>query len=568
MQKPQKCWNAKSLPEPDIVLELMQSIGVGKTLACLMAQRGIQDYAKAKEYFNPSLLQQHDPYQMKDLHKAVERLQKAVENEEPILFYGDYDVDGTTSVALCYLYFKQFYEYIHFYVPHRQKEGYGISQQGVQFAIDNHFGVMVALDCGIKAHNAIAFAAENHLDVIVCDHHEPGDKLPPAFAVLDPKRPDCQYPYKSLSGCGVGFKLLVALHQKLAGYAPKGPEHFVDLLAVSIACDIVPVTGENRILASAGLAKLNQEPLPGLAAMKAQIGYNEPYTITDVVFKIGPRINAAGRLEHAQKAVELLIGQDADQNEEQSAQIHQLNQDRRSLEKTITAECLAMMEDYNPEAVSTVLYSSDWHKGVIGIVASKIIEYFYRPTIVLTQSGDDVATGSARSIPEFDLYDALNDCDSLLEQWGGHTAAAGMTLKIDNIPAFREAFDNAVRKRLTKDLLVPKMTYDLELPIAELSWRFFNTVKRLGPFGPSNLRPRFVSKKVEPLKMRVVGAEHLKFTVFNGSQHIDCIGFGLGHWFEEYDTDDIWDICYCLDTNQWQGNTFLQLDIKDIRKHD
>lgn len=559
-----KKWLPTAAPDIDLVLHLKEEIGISSELATLMAQRGITNYKNAEAYFNPNADQLHDPFTMKDMDVAVERIRQAIEHEEPILFYGDYDVDGTTSVSLMMLYFKAFYNNIHFYVPDRQKEGYGISLTGIDFAKDNGFSLVVALDCGIKANHAIDYANDKGVDFIICDHHTPGEELPKAVAVLDPKRADCQYPYKELSGCGVGFKLISAFHKKWQPEAPN-PLEFVDLLAVSIASDIVPLTGENRVLSYLGLQKLNDNPLEGLATMIRLIGFKGKYNVTDVVFKIGPRINAAGRLKHAQFAVELLIGKEKGSLDDLAQEIDTLNKERRTIERGITAECLEILEGYNPSAKSTVVYGEHWHKGVIGIVASKLVEQYYRPTVVFTKSEEGLATGSARSVEGYNLYAAVNACAHLLEQFGGHKAAAGMKIKIENIPAFRDAFEKAVSDTITADELIPKAHYDLELNASRVGWKFYNSISRLGPFGPENHRPRLVSRKVRPTNVKVVGADHLKFALVEDQRYVDCIAFGQAHYIDMLREEELVDICYSLDVNEWQGNSFLQLDIKDIK---
>ncbi|MCB0736953.1 MAG: single-stranded-DNA-specific exonuclease RecJ [Bacteroidetes bacterium] len=560
-----KQWKPTKAPDPELVLNLQQSIGIKKHLAYLMAQRGITTYQEAEQYFNPSIEQLHDPFLMMDMAKAVNRIMQAIEANESILFYGDYDVDGTTSVALMMLFFGAFYPNIHFYVPDRKTEGYGISLKGIDFAADNGFSLVVALDCGIKAVDAMNYANEKELDFIICDHHNPGDELPNAHAVLDPKRIDCIYPYKELSGCGVGFKLLQALKVKKNEWPD--PFQFIDLLAVSIASDIVPLTGENRVLAFEGLRKLNTKPSAGLATMMKHTGFNGPYTINDVVFKLGPRINAAGRLKHAQYAVELLIGQKGIETEELSAQINRINQDRRNIERSITAECISMLSDLPTENKTVVLYDNDWHKGVIGIVASKIVEEVYKPAIVLTKTSDTYATGSARSVEGFNLYEALVKCDSFLEQYGGHKAAAGMTIALDKIGEFKNAFEKAVTDLITPEQQIPKLYYDVELIPADISMSLYKTIHRLGPFGPDNHRPRFMLRNVHLRNAQALGSDlsHLRFTVFNGKQQIKGIAFGKGQFIEMASAGHKFDLCFCLEINEWQGNRSLQLDVKDLK---
>lgn len=543
---------------------LMDRIGISSVLANLMAQRGLVDFEKAKTYFNPDHIQLIGPFVMKDMDKAIDRISEAIKQNEKILFYGDYDVDGTTSVALMVLFFKDVYPNTGYYIPDRHKEGYGISTAGIDYAANNGYSLIIAMDCGIRAIEKVEYAKEKNIDFIICDHHTPGEKIPDAIAVLDPKREDCRYPYKELSGCGITFKLCSAMFLK--GFK-KNPFQFLDLVAVSIASDIVPITGENRVLAHFGLKKLNEQPIAGIAQLKKVAGYNKDYSITDVVFKLGPRINAAGRLDHATKAVELLVGTEADEIEEIGKRINDLNISRRGLEQEIVNEAIEQVknDELSDKSVSTVVFGEGWHKGVVGIVASKLVDEFYKPTVVLTKSDDGFAVGSARSVEGYNLYNALNECSFLFEKFGGHKAAAGLTIAIDKIEDFKAVFDDVVRSTIQPEQLIPKQWYDAEISTTSINWTMYNTLERMGPFGPENMRPTFVSTNVKLFNPKIIGEKHIKFSINNPTGNIDCIAFNFAKLFAPLKANLAADICYTIEPNEWQGNRFLQLNIKDLK---
>lgn len=563
-----KKWKLRTATDRETVKKLMQEIGIGETLATLMAQRGISSYADAKQYFTPNINQLHDPFLMKGMDLAVERIEKAIQNNEGILIYGDYDVDGTTSVSLVYSYLNKFHNNIQYYIPNRQGEGYGISFKGIDFAKDQNLSLIIALDCGIKAVEQIDYANKKGIDFIICDHHTPGDIIPQALAILNPKQKDCNYPYKELCGCGIGFKLSTALHQKV--FPDSDPYQFLDLVTIAIGADIVPLTGENRVLAYLGLQKVNDEPGKGIASLINVCGYKGDFSISDIVFKLAPRINAAGRISHANEAVAMLNGANEELLGEIAQQVNQHNEDRKNIDKEITAECLDQLSStQNIETqFSTVVFNETWHKGVIGIVASRLIENYYRPTIVLTQASEDTAVGSARSIEGFSIYNAIEACSDLLIQFGGHSMAAGMTILKENIPAFIDKFEEVVKNTIPKELLTPVEYFDFELPIERIGWSLQKSMSRLGPFGPQNMQPTFISKHISPQSIRVLGNAHLKFSVFNGIQNIDCIAFGKADMLEDIQNADGIDICYTIDKNVWQGNETLQLFIKDIKISD
>jgi single-stranded-DNA-specific exonuclease len=560
----EKQWLRRNIPDEGLVQMLMDRIGISSVLANLMAQRGLADFEKAKTYFNPDHTQLIGPFVMKDMEKAIDRISEAIKQNEKILFYGDYDVDGTTSVALMVLFFKDVYPNTGYYIPDRHKEGYGISTAGIDYAANNGYSLIIAMDCGIRAIEKVEYAKEKNIDFIICDHHTPGEKIPDAIAVLDPKREDCRYPYKELSGCGITFKLCSAMFLK--GFK-KNPFQFLDLVAVSIASDIVPITGENRVLAHFGLKKLNEQPIAGIAQLKKVAGYNKDYSITDVVFKLGPRINAAGRLDHATKAVELLVGTEADEIEEIGKRINDLNISRRGLEQEIVNEAIEQVKNdsLNTDSVSTVVFGEGWHKGVVGIVASKLVDEFYKPTVVLTKSDDGFAVGSARSVEGYNLYNALNECSFLFEKFGGHKAAAGLTIAIDKIEDFKAVFDDVVRSTIQPEQLIPKQWYDAEISTTSINWTMYNTLERMGPFGPENMRPTFVSTNVKLFNPKIIGEKHIKFSINNPTGNIDCIAFNFAKLFAPLKANLAADICYTIEPNEWQGNRFLQLNIKDLK---
>lgn len=575
--------------EQQKVKELSKAIGVDDKLATLLVQRGITTYNEAKDFFRPSLNQLHDPFLMKDMDKAVDRLVKAMKDGEKILIYGDYDVDGTTAVALIYTYLKNLInkKKIEFYIPDRYEEGYGISYKGIDYAADNGFGLVIVLDCGIKAVEKINYANERGVDFIICDHHRPGDEIPQAVAVLDSKRNDCGYPYKELSGCGVGFKLITGLSMRL-GRPIEEVYELLDYVAVSIAADIVPITGENRILAFFGLKLLNKKPRPGIEAVlgHANIHRKEEYsssemekqnvlerelTISDLVFLIGPRINAAGRLEKASDSVRLLIATNQNHAEKLAASINDLNVKRREFDNAITEEALSMIDadEKMRNAKSTVIFNENWHKGVIGIVASRLTDSYYRPTIVLTRSGN-LITGSARSIKNFDIYDAIDNCSDLLEHFGGHKYAAGLSLKPENLEKFSERFEQYVSEHLDEDELIPELNVDIKMDFFNITPKFVRILKQFAPFGPGNLSPVFLTENViDSGYSRAVGnKKHLKLTVTqrdNTENVFAGIAFQKGDLFERIHSKEPFSMCYYIEENFWQGRTTLQLNVKDIK---
>lgn len=581
----EKRWVLKPQGDQDLVRHLSKVLNINEKLANLLAQRGVTSYDSAKAYFRPQMEHLHDPFLMKDMHKAVERIEKALARKEKILVYGDYDVDGTTAVALVYTFLKYLHDQVDFYVPDRYSEGYGISIKGIDFAADNGFTLIVALDCGIKAVEKIAYAREKGVEFIICDHHRPGDELPAAVAILDPKRDDCTYPYKELSGCGIGFKLIQAFAWK-NNVAFSKLEEYLDLVVVSIASDIVPITGENRVLAYYGLKRVNTNPRAGLEAIlnvsnkysKANgsnggnIQYTRELTVNDLVFIVGPRINAAGRIESARNSVELLITNDPDKAIRLGNQINALNTERKTLDASATSLALEMMhsDPIIDQRKSTVLYHPGWHKGVIGIVASRLIETYYRPTIVLTQSEGGMVTGSARSIKGFDIYDAVDACGDLLEHFGGHTYAAGLSLKPENLPTFSERFENYVREHLTDEISTPEIEIDGVLDLLDIKRKFFDVLKQFAPFGPGNMSPVFQTNNlIDAGKAKIVGNNHLKLEVVQldvRSEPISSIAFqqGLDHY--EYIRDGgLFNICYHIEENEWNGKKSFQLNIKDIK---
>lgn len=559
-----------------VVRSLSESLGIDEILANLLVQRGITTYDEAKNFFRPSLEHLHDPFLMKDMDKAVDRLQKAMNDGEKILIYGDYDVDGTTAVALIYTYLKNFInkKKIEFYIPDRYDEGYGISYKGIDYAAENGFGLVIVLDCGIKAVEKIEYANQRGVDFIICDHHRPDDVIPNAVAVLDSKRPDCEYPYKELSGCGVGFKLITALSMRL-GRPIEEVYELLDYVAVSIAADIVPITGENRVLAYFGLIQLNKNPRPGIAAVLRQTeqknALERELTISDLVFLIGPRINAAGRLEKASDSVRLLLAINKDHAEKLAASINSLNEKRREFDNAITEEALQMIDadEKMRNAKSTVIFNENWHKGVIGIVASRLTDSYYRPTIVLTRSGN-LITGSARSIKNFDIYDAIDDCSDLLEHFGGHKYAAGLSLKPENLKEFSERFEKYVSEHLEEDDLTPELNVDIEMDFTNITPKFVRILKQFAPFGPGNLSPVFLTRNVVDAGFsRAVGnRKHLKLSVMqqgNTDYVFSGIAFQKGDLYERIHEKEPFTMCYYIEENFWQGKTTLQLNVKDIK---
>ncbi|WP_452225358.1 single-stranded-DNA-specific exonuclease RecJ [Lacinutrix chionoecetis] len=561
-------WTLKPKPNQKTVQFLQNALQVIEPIAVLLAQRGIETYEQAKDFFRPSLDHLHDPFLMKDMEKAVERIEKAIKDNENILVYGDYDVDGTTAVSLMSSYLLSEYPNVATYIPDRYDEGYGISFKGIDFAEDNNFTLIIALDCGIKAIDKIAYAEEKNIDFIICDHHRPGENIPNAVAVLDPKQSDCNYPYKELCGCGVGFKLIQALASK-KGKTIEDLTQYLDLVATAIGADIVPITGENRILAYFGLQVINENPRAGFKAIINQIK-KETLTITDVVFIIAPRINAAGRMKHGQYAVDLLTETNANTAEVYAQEIEDFNTDRREADKQITVEALKQVEDNNEqERLTSVVYQEDWHKGVIGIVASRLIETHYRPTLVFTKSGDKLAA-SARSVKGFDVYNALEACSEHIEQFGGHKYAAGLTLKEENYEAFKQKFEDVVEATIDKRLLTPEISIDGKLELNEIDDKLMRIIKQFAPFGPGNMSPVFISDNLQDTGYgKCVGEDnkHLRITVKQpNSNPIVCIGFGLGDKLNLIKNNNRFKAVYSIDENEWQGNVSLQLKLRDIKE--
>ncbi len=559
-------WDFLPSPSEEAVTSLSEAINISPLLAGILVQRGVQTFDQAKTYFRPELTNLHDPFLMKGLAEAVNRISEAIQKEEKILVYGDYDVDGSTSVALFYGFFRNYTANLDYYIPDRYTEGYGVSEQGIEYAKDNDISVIVTIDCGIKAIGKIAKAKEYGIDVIICDHHRPGIELPPAFAILDPKQETCSYPYDELCGCGVAFKLIQGFCQQ-NGIDESEAFEFLDLVAVATCSDIVPITGENRVLVSAGLKQLNTNPRPGLKALIELAGFKKDLTVTNVVFGIGPRINAAGRIDHAHGAVKLLLAENTETAYGFGVKVNEKNNLRRDFDSSITQEALRMIEaDKNLlEAKSTVLFKNDWHKGVIGIVASRCIENHYRPTIILTESNGK-ATGSARSVHGFDVYEAITSCADLLEQYGGHTYAAGMTMKIENVAAFQTMFEQIVAATITEEQLVPKISVDQIITFDQITPKFFAILSQMGPFGPQNMQPIFVTENVvDNGKSRIVKEDHLKLCVKQGDVEMHGIGFGLAHHYEKIRTGVPFHICYNLEENHFNGKTTLQLMVKDVR---
>ncbi|MBE9599796.1 single-stranded-DNA-specific exonuclease RecJ [Pedobacter sp. MC2016-24] len=546
---------------------LAQKLTIDPSLAQILVQRGITSFDAAKDFFRPQMAHLHDPFLMKDMDKAIVRIEKALEQREHILIYGDYDVDGTTSVALAYSFFRNFSSTIAYYIPDRHKEGYGISTTGIDYARENGYTLIIALDCGIKSNDKITYANSLGIDFIICDHHLPGDELPEAVAILDPKRADCTYPFKELAGCGIGFKLAQAycIRHQLPAHQY---EQYIDLVMVSIAADIVPVEDENRILAYHGLIKLNTKPCMGLKALMDISGKNKHYTLTDVVFSLAPRINAAGRMDHANQAVKMLLCDEDGLALEQSLFINLQNTERKTSDQNITAEALALIEDCEilMNKKTTVVYHESWNKGVIGIVASRLTEKYYRPTVVLTKS-NGLLTGSARSVAGFDLYEALLSCQDLMVQFGGHKFAAGLTMKPEHIESFTERFEKVVSATITEDLLCPEIKIDNEISLAQIDGKFQRIIAQMAPFGPHNMAPVFVSHKVSLIgKPYIVGEKHLKLTLKQQNSAIfESIGFGLAAYETLLEPNRPFSVCYTIEENVWRDQKRIQLNIKAIK---
>lgn len=551
-------WTYEAIDQT-IVEKLYNELKINRVLCELLVKRGIHHFDEAKAYFRASLDDLHPPFSMKGMDVAIQRINQAVKNKQKILFYGDYDVDGTTAVSLCYLFFTQFYNDIDYYIPDRHSEGYGISMKGIDYAATNSFSVMIALDCGIKALEQSRYAKKKGVDIIICDHHTPGEELPEVLAILNPKQSDCTYPYKELSGCGIGFKLCEAYAEK--NFIKKERLfQFMDLLCISIASDIVPLTGENRILAKYGLIQLNTKPSPGVAQMMSLIKLEKDYTISDVVFKLGPRINAAGRMAHAKAAVEVLVGK------ANSQVLQDKNEERQSLDQSITISALDYLKaESNKNTVTNVVFDPDWHKGVVGIVASRVIEHIYKPTIVLCESNGEL-TGSARSVKGFNVYEPLKACEDLMSKFGGHAYAAGLSLPKENLDAFKQKFDDEVRRRIQADDLIPKIAIDTELQLSDITASFYRILQQFAPFGPENMRPVFITKGlVDTRYSRIVGEDHLKLSLHDRQgNRINGIAFRMGDKLSLLQNGAI-DICYVLEENHWNGRTSLEIMAKDIK---
>ena len=562
-------WNILAADD-QIVNELHRSLSINKALCNILANRGVHNFQEAKDYFRPQLSQLHDPFLMKDMEKAVQRILRAISNHEKILVFGDYDVDGTTSVALMFRFLKKIYteERIEFYIPHRYREGYGVSRQGIDYACDNGFQLIISLDCGIKSVDLIGYACSRNVDFIVCDHHLPDADLPPAVAILNAKQKDCSYPYKELCGCGVGFKLITALSQRL-GLPEKEYLCYLDLVVTAIGADIVPMTGENRILAYYGLQKLNDDPCAGIKALKELSSQLTHFSITNVVFMIAPRVNAAGRMDDARKAVQLFIEDDLENAKTLAQMLHSDNTERKDADNSITEEALAMIEaDVNMlNRKTTVVFQKHWHKGVVGIVASRLIEHYHRPTVVLSL-GDSVAGGSARSVPGFNLYEAIHACREHLLGYGGHFAAAGMTMLPESISAFSEKFEQVVNETIDPELLIPELVIDTEITFENVNLKFYSIVMQMEPYGPLNLRPVFITRNVTDCGTRIVKEKHVRFQLKNEGIILTGIGFNLRDKFEVMLQNKPIDVAYTLDENEWNGNTSLQLKVIDIRLSD
>ncbi len=568
-------WSFVPVPAQPVVQALAEALGVDFKLATMLVQRGVLTFDEAKAFFRPVLEESHSPFLMKDMDKAVSRIIEALESNQRIMIYGDYDVDGTTAVALVFAYLKPIFgeENICYYIPDRYSEGYGISFKGIDVADEAGCSLIVALDCGIRSVDKVNYAREKNIDFIICDHHLPGALLPEAFAILDPKQSDCAYPFKELSGCGIGFKLMQALHERMPEWT--SPDGLLDLVATSIAADIVPITGENRILAFHGLQKINQNPRPGLKALlvpskdlsgdSGQSSRQKELTIGDLVFTAAPRINAAGRIDHGKKAVELLLSESLQEASEAVFYIHQHNATRRTLDQQITTEALTILEN-NPDTHANILYQPHWHKGVVGIVASRVMETYYRPTLVLTESNGKI-TGSARSVRDFDIHEAIAACGDLLEQFGGHKYAAGLTMKPENFEEFSMRFEQVVAASIKPEQKIPVVEIDLELDPIEITPKFYRVMKQLAPFGPGNMTPVFLARGIsDDGSARIVGTNHLKLRLGKAGQpYFDAIAFNMGEMLPSFSMGIPVDVCYTIEENFWNGKSTLQWVVKDIR---
>jgi len=559
-------WRAKSLPNQEQVLQLSESIRVNPYISTILVQRGIDTYEKAEKFFRPKLEDLHNPFEMKDMDVAIKRIQTAVTNQEGILVYGDYDVDGTTAVSIVYSYFKSFNQNIEYYIPDRYKEGYGISRAGLEYAAEKGFTLVITLDCGIRSNELVDYGNSLGLEMIICDHHLPGDTLPKAAAILNPKRRDCTYPYKELSGAGIGFKLIQAYNEK-QGMPTEMVYDYLDMVAVSIASDLVDIRGENRVLSFYGLKKLNENPSIGLQTLLDDCPKKEQYTISDIIFGIGPRINAAGRIADAKAAVKVLIEKDYNTAKKYAKVLSERNHERKELDSDITRDAVDMVQN-SPRLMSKysmVLQGEGWSKGVIGIVASRMVEQFYKPTIVFSLN-DGMLTGSARSIKTFDIHEAIGACGELVEQFGGHKYAAGLSIKVENFDAFADKFEAIVRESVTADDLVPVVEYDMEMETSMITPGMMKILKQLSPFGPGNSIPVFRSNNLKANQTaKILKDRHLKMQVQTPNGPMDSIGFGLAeHWPSVTDAQ-IFHACYCIEENTYNGRTNLQLRLQDIK---
>src|SRR6187455_204831 len=545
---------------------LQLALKISPVICDILVQRGVVTFEESKKYFRPELKDLNDPWLMKDMDKAVERIIRAVNNNEKILVFGDYDVDGTTSVACMYRFLKKIHSDLDFYIPHRYREGYGVSKAGIDHANENGFSLIISLDCEIKSIDLIAYAKKLGIDFIVCDHHLPDEQLPNAIAILNPKQKDCNYPYKELCGCGVGFKLISALAPQF-GLGDDDIYECLDLVATAIAADIVPITGENRILAFYGLKKANENPNNGIKALGFLSGLKTELHINNLVFIIAPRVNAAGRMDDARKAVQMFIAESYDEALQYAEMLHSDNTDRKEADLNITSEALFLLTENQDwqDRKSTVVFQSHWHKGVVGIVASRLIEHYYRPTIVLTQSGEYVA-GSARSVPGFNLYEAVHACREHLIGYGGHFAAAGLTLEPGKVDAFRNKFEEIVSATIHPELLIPEIVIDSEINFSDIQWPFYNIIQQMEPFGPENLRPVFVAKKVwNTGYSKIVKEEHIKFSLKQNNTVFTGIGFKMADKFHLLQMNKPVDVVFKIDENEWNGNKTLQLRLIDLR---
>jgi len=560
-------WSAKQIPNQEVVARLSKEINVSIHIANILVQRGIDTFEKAKQYFRPSLSDLHDPFLLKDMDIAYARIKDAVTKQEKMMVYGDYDVDGTTAVSIVYSYFKTLNQNIEYYIPDRYKEGYGISKIGIDFAAENNIHLIIALDCGIRSNDLIDYANSKGVDFIICDHHLPGEKLPNAIAILNPKRFDCSYPYKELSGAGIGFKLIQG-YSKKEGFSEEKILEYIDLVAVSIASDLVEMRGENRVLAFFGLKKLNENPSIGLQSLLESAAAKSKYSIQDIIFGIGPKINAAGRIADAKSAVKVLIEQDFSTARQLSRVLNDRNDERKELDTDITKDAVNIVENTPGllERQSIVLRGEDWHKGVVGIVASRMVEQFYKPTIVFSLN-DGMYTGSARSVKNFDIHEAIQSCSEFVDQFGGHKYAAGLSVKLENFEVFADAFEKYVAANITESSLTPEVEYDLELELSDINENMMKLVSQMAPFGPGNTIPIFKTNNVKAQNTaRVLKDKHLKLQLSGNSRHpFDAIGFGLAEHYHTVSNGNFFNACYSIEENNYNGRISVQLRLRDIK---